>query len=148
MESEREKLAKDVGWHLNEDLWNDLSYTDMLYHVADFVLEREAAVRVDENEYWLRNRALLEKTGETGTALLVDSLQLQARIYTLTTKEAVHAALNYMEHSPVPPPNCLCSSFWTVRQAHKSDCPKSSEPGLPTNASATPQDSTAPKEKP
>lgn len=27
--------------------------------------------------------------------------------------------------SSLPPDGCICSSFWTVRQAHKSDCPLS-----------------------
>lgn len=27
------------------------------------------------------------------------------------------------QDSPIPPEGCICASFWTVRQAHKSDCP-------------------------
>lgn len=26
-------------------------------------------------------------------------------------------------NTPLPPEGCICASFWTVRQKHKSDCP-------------------------
>lgn len=29
---------------------------------------------------------------------------------------------------PIPPKDCICASFWTVRQKHKSDCPLATEP--------------------
>lgn len=25
--------------------------------------------------------------------------------------------------NPIPPEDCVCASFWTIRQAHKKDCP-------------------------
>ena len=32
-------------------------------------------------------------------------------------------------NNPIPPEGCICSSFWTVRQSHKNDCPLNNSKG-------------------